>query len=79
MVEQLQQRGFSQRATCRIVTLSRSVCRSIGQDNRDDAVIAELQGLVERFPERGFGKYYKIIRRKWRLIFSCAGVFFIAC
>lgn len=30
----------------------------------DDAVIAVLQELAERFPERGFGKYFKIIRRR---------------
>lgn len=30
----------------------------------DDAVIAVLQELAERFPDRGFGKYYGVIRRR---------------
>ncbi|CAI8771407.1 protein of unknown function [Methylococcus capsulatus] len=29
-----------------------------------DAVIAVLQELTEHFPERGFDKYFKVIRRR---------------
>jgi len=30
----------------------------------DDAIIAVLQELAERFPDRGFGKYFNLIRRR---------------
>ena len=30
----------------------------------DDEIIAVLQELAERFPERGFGKYFQLIRRR---------------
>jgi len=29
----------------------------------DDDIIAVLQELAERFPERGFGKYFQLVRR----------------
>lgn len=32
--------------------------------DRDDEVIALLSELAERFPERGFGKLFQIIRRR---------------
>lgn len=55
---------MSQRRACQAMGLSRSTCayRPTGRD--DDAVIAALQELAERFPDRGFSKYFKIIRRR---------------
>lgn len=55
---------MSQRGACRAIGLSRSVFayRPITRD--DDGVIAVLQELAERFPDRGFGKYFKLIRRR---------------
>jgi putative transposase len=44
--------------------LSRSTCTYHPTDRDDDAVIAVLQELAERFPDRCFGKYFKIIRRR---------------
>lgn len=44
--------------------LSRSTCTYRPVERDDDAVIAVLQELAERFPDRGFGKYFKIIRRR---------------
>ena len=55
---------MSQRSACRVIGLARSAYtyRPVGRD--DDAVIAVLQELAERFPERGFSKYFKILRRR---------------
>jgi putative transposase len=44
--------------------LSRSTCTYNPTDRDDDTVITVLQELAERFPDRGFGKYFKIIRRR---------------
>lgn len=44
----------------------------------DDAVIAVLQELAERFPERGFGKYFKVIRRR-RLGWNHKRVYRVYC
>lgn len=63
-VEQLQAQGLSQRQACKAVQLSRSVLSYTSQRSSDDDVIAVLQELAERFPERGFGKYYQLIRRR---------------
>lgn len=60
----MQQYGLSQRSACRAVGLSRSVLTYERRTAADDAVIAALQELAERFPDRGFGKYFKIIRRR---------------
>lgn len=55
---------MSQRAACRAVALSRSVFAYERQAEPDEAIIATLQELAERFPDRGFGKYFKLIRRR---------------
>lgn len=34
------------------------------REQGDEAIIALLQELAERFPDRGFSKYYKLIRRR---------------
>lgn len=63
-VAELQRHGLSQRSACKAVGLSRSVYAYRPVQRADDEVIVALQELAERFPERGFGKYYKIIRRR---------------
>lgn len=55
---------MSQRGACRAVRLARSAYRYQPVVRNDDAVIAVLQELAERFPDRGFGKYFKLIRRR---------------
>jgi putative transposase len=59
-----QDHGLSQRRACQAAGVARSVVRYRKQPDRDDAVIALLQELVERYPERGFGKLFKLIRRR---------------
>ncbi len=61
---QLQQYGLSQRKACRALELSRSVYAYQPDMSADDEVIVVLQELAERFPERGFSKYFKVIRRR---------------
>lgn len=56
--------GLSQRRACKAVGLSRTVYAYRPDRSADDEVIAVLQELAERFPERGFGKYFKVIRRR---------------
>lgn len=63
-VAELQRHGLSQRYACKALGLSRSVLAYERRTAADDAVIAVLQELAERFPDRGFGKYFKIIRRR---------------
>lgn len=60
----MQQHGLSQRAACRAVLLSRSVLAYTPRAADDEPLIAVLQELAERFPDRGFSKYYKLIRRR---------------
>lgn len=55
---------MSQRRACEAAGIARSVVRYRKQPDRDKQVIAVLQELVERFPERGFGKLFKLIRRR---------------
>jgi len=61
---QLQAQGLSQRQACQALQLSRSVLSYKSKRSTDDEVIVVLQELAERFPERGFGKYYQLIRRR---------------
>ena len=58
------QYGLSQRRACTAVGLSRTVYAYQPERPADDEVIAVLQEQAERFPERGFGKYFKVIRRR---------------
>ena len=55
---------MSQRRACTAAEIARSVARYRKQPDRDQQVIAVLQELVERFPERGFSKLFKLIRRR---------------
>lgn len=59
-----EEHGFSERRACAAVGLSRSVARYASRPDRDEEVIAVLQELAERFPERGFSKLLKLIRRR---------------
>jgi putative transposase len=60
----MQEHGMSQRRACQALGMARSVMRYRKVPDRDDPVIATLQELVERYPERGFGKLFKLIRRR---------------
>lgn len=55
---------MSQRSACRAIGLSRSTYTYHPLVRDDDGVIAVLQELAERFPDRGFGKYFKLIRKR---------------
>jgi len=56
---------MSERQACRAIGLSRSVLAYESRATEsDEPIIAVLQELAERFPERGFGKYFKLIRRR---------------
>ena len=65
MAELLQSEfGLTQRRACGALRLARSTARYVIRLDRDDAVIAVLQELAERFEDRGFGKLFKLIRRR---------------
>ena len=56
--------GWTQRCACRALKLARSTARYAARPDRDEAVIAVLQELAERFEDRGFGKLFQLIRRR---------------
>lgn len=56
--------GLTQRRACSALRLARSTARYAVKPDRGDAVIAVLQELAERFEDRGFGKLFKLIRRR---------------
>lgn len=58
-----EEHGFSERRACTAVGLSRSVARYQRRPDQDDEVITVLEELVERYPDRGFSKLFKLIRR----------------
>ena len=60
----IEEHGLSERRACTAVGLSRSVARYRPCADRDGEVIAVLQELAQSHPERGFSKYFKIIRRR---------------
>lgn len=55
--------GVSQRQACKAVHLSSSTKRYQKRRGKDAPVIANLQGLVEKFPAIGFWQCYYRIRR----------------
>lgn len=55
---------MSQRASCRALSLSRSVYHYRPDDSRDEPVIQALLALVERYPRYGFRKLFVILRRE---------------
>jgi putative transposase len=60
----VEEHGWSERRACAAGGLSRSVVRYRSRPDKDDPVITVLQELVERFEDRGFGKLFKLIRRR---------------
>lgn len=60
----MSEHGLSQRQACAAVGLARSTARYEPAPDRDEAVIAVLLELAERFPERGFGKLFRLVRRR---------------
>ncbi|MCC5859958.1 MAG: hypothetical protein JJT90_17515 [Ectothiorhodospiraceae bacterium] len=55
---------MSKRRACEAAAKARSVVRYRREPDRGQQVIAVFQELVERFPGRGFGKLFKLIRRR---------------
>lgn len=60
----MQDHGLSQRRACQAAGVARSVIRYRKTPDQDALVISTLQELVESYPERGFGKLFKLIRRR---------------
>jgi len=60
----VEQHGLSERRACQAAGLARAVARYAPKPNGDEAVITVLMELAKRFPERGFGKLFKLIRRR---------------
>ncbi len=52
------------RLACRVVGISPSVYRYQPDKSRDNHVIAALQEYAEKHPAYGFGKLFKVLRRK---------------
>ena len=52
---------------CRVLGLSDSVYRYRPDVHRDDALIATLQAVSERYPAYGFSKLLKVMRRQGHL------------
>ena len=59
-----QAHGLSERQACSALELSRSVNRYKPKPSKDGVVIEKLMQLVDRHPDLGFGKLFKIIRRQ---------------
>ena len=60
----IQTHAVSLRRACRVVGLSDSVYRYRPDVHRDDALIATLQAVSERYPAYGFSKLLKVMRRQ---------------
>ena len=60
----IQTHAVSLRRACRVVGLSDSVYRYRPDANKDDALIATLQAVSERYPAYGFSKLLKVMRRQ---------------
>lgn len=57
---------MSERRSCKTVRLSRSAYRYRRKANADGELQAALGELAARYPEMGFGKYYRMLRRAGR-------------
>lgn len=55
--------GISQRQACKTVSLHRNTQRYKAKPKADEAIIEQLQGLVEKHPAIGFWQSYYRIRR----------------
>ena len=64
MVETMIERGVSHRQACTETGLARSTCSYKSKLKKDEAVIEQLQTLVEKHPAIGFWQSYHRIRRK---------------
>lgn len=63
MVAYLQsQHEFSERRACKAVSQPRSVQRYHAQPDNDDALVKALLTAVERYPDRGFPKLFRVLR-----------------
>jgi putative transposase len=60
----IQEHGVSQRQACKAVSLPRSTQRYKPKPKADEAVIDQLQQLIEKHPAIGFWQSYYRIRRK---------------
>jgi putative transposase len=60
----IEEHGLSERRACAAVGISRSVARYRPCPDREDEVIALPLELSDSYPERGFSKLCKIIRRR---------------
>jgi putative transposase len=58
-----EEHGLSIRSACTAVSISRSVYHYQPDASKDDAVIAEMQAIVERCPAYGFGKVFAVLKR----------------
>ena len=57
---------MSERGACEVVGISRSVYQYRPNERKDDAVIAAIQSVVERYPAYGFSKVFTVLRREGR-------------
>ena len=58
-----EEHGLSIRKACDAIRISRSVYYYQPDASKDDAVIAEVQTVVERYPAYGFSKVFTKVRR----------------
>ena len=56
--------GMSIRGACKTVNLSRTVYHYQPDTERDQPVIDALLALVDRYPRRGFDKFFPMLRRQ---------------
>jgi len=62
-----QEHGLSIRSACDVIRISRSVYYYEPDVSKDDAVIAEVQAVVVRYPAYGFSKVFTKVRRAGHL------------
>lgn len=60
----IQFHAVSLRRACRVVGISDSVYRYKPNVKQDESIIVALQEASERYPAYGFGKLFKVLRRK---------------
>jgi putative transposase len=58
-----QEHGLSIRSACSAIRVSRSVYYYKPDVSKDDAVIAEVQAITERYPAYGFSKVFTKVKR----------------
>lgn len=55
--------GWGERRACAVIGMPQSTARYRHRPDRDEEVIALFAELSGRFPERSFGKLFRLIRR----------------